>query len=609
VSTSERAEQILQELPIGVVVVDRDYDIQRINSVARRLLEIHTPALGEDIIHLARRALGEPLRDALEGALQGQDVHIVHELTSTPANPGQTRYCELTSLLVHGMPDRPDSGDLIVLIIADVTEREVMARQQRAALEEAERLRRAELERMQLEQHLAADAAEERSGRLQQLLTESTRSVRQLLQANEDLATANAALRTTNEELLVGNEEAQAAMEEIETLNEEQQATNEELETLNEELQATVEELNATNEDLESRTGELQEQAAAREHLMAALDEERARLNAVLANLSEAVMLVDTNGCAVLTNAAFQSMFGERLPAIEDASGRPLPAQANPATMAARGEVFTQSFTVAGSDGARRWYAANGQPIRIGNAQAGLVVIRDVSEQSLRRLQEEFVALASHELRTPVSAIRGSLQLLQRTFGSQADPRVARYLEVGLSQTRLLEDLVMDLTDVVRIQSGQVPIERAQVNLVEIAQTTVELARPLRDNQEIRLDVPREPIAVNGDPRRLQQVLLNLISNAIDHGASAKGIDVRLRREDSIAVLEVTDYGPGIPEEARTRLFERFYKQDTSRSGLGLGLYLARAIVLAHEGTLEVQSTDGQGTTFIMRLPFLRQGA
>jgi two-component system CheB/CheR fusion protein len=277
--------------------------------------------------------------------------------------------------------------------------------------------------------------------------------------------------------------------------------------------------------------------------------------------------------------------------------------------MAARGEVFTQSFTVAGSDGARRWYAANGQPIRIGNAQAGLVVIRDVSEQSLRRLQEEFVALASHELRTPVSAIRGSLQLLQRTFGSQADPRVARYLEVGLSQTRLLEDLVMDLTDVVRIQSGQVPIERAQVNLVEIAQTTVELARPLRDNQEIRLDVPREPIAVNGDPRRLQQVLLNLISNAIDHGASAKGIDVRLRREDSIAVLEVTDYGPGIPEEARTRLFERFYKQDTSRSGLGLGLYLARAIVLAHEGTLEVQSTDGQGTTFIMRLPFLRQGA
>jgi two-component system OmpR family sensor kinase len=271
--------------------------------------------------------------------------------------------------------------------------------------------------------------------------------------------------------------------------------------------------------------------------------------------------------------------------------------------MAARGEAFTQSFTVTGQDGARRWYVANGQPIQIDQAPAGLIVIRDVSDQSLRQLQEELVALASHELRTPITAIRSSLQLLQRTLGAQSDARAAHYLEVGLAQTRLLEELVLDLTDVVRIKSGQLPIERAPVNLVDVARTTIDLAQPLSASQEIRLEAPGEPVVVVGDAHRIQQVFLNLISNAIEHGASPKGANVRLRRDGSAAQLEVTDYGPGIPENARAQLFGRFYKGDASKSGLGLGLYLAHAIVQAHEGTLDVRSTEGQGTTFVMRLP------
>jgi two-component system CheB/CheR fusion protein len=271
--------------------------------------------------------------------------------------------------------------------------------------------------------------------------------------------------------------------------------------------------------------------------------------------------------------------------------------------MAARGEAFTQSFTIAGPNGARRWYMASGQPIEIGQGRAGLVVIRDVSEQSLRELQEEFVALASHELRTPLAGIRGSLQLLQRTLGEQAGEAVARYIEVGLSQTRVLEELVLDLTDVVRIQSGQLRIERSTINLVDLAHTTIELTRPLADTQEIRLEAPTEPITVSGDRRRLQQVLLNLIGNAVEHGASPRGVDVRLSQDDHSAALEVVDYGAGITEDARAHVFERFYKADDGRSGLGLGLYLAHAIVQAHDGSIDVQSTDGQGTTFVIRLP------
>ena len=239
-STSDRAEEVLLDLPLGLVVVDRNYDIQLINTAARRLLGIHNPAVGEDIVHLAHRGMREPLRDALDAATSGETRAAVHEISMLPDVPGAPRFVELSSFIGHPRRDRPDATELIVVMLLDVTERERQLRQQATALNEGERRQKA----------------------TQELLDESTRSVRELLDANQELSSANVALRSANEELLVGNEEAQAAMEEIETLNEEQQATNEELETLNEELQATVEELNATNEDLQARSLELQRRDA-----------------------------------------------------------------------------------------------------------------------------------------------------------------------------------------------------------------------------------------------------------------------------------------------------------------------------------------------------------
>src|SRR5438132_5118083 len=342
---------------------------------------------------------------------------------------------------------------------------------------------------------------------MQELLDESTRSVRQLLEANQELSTANVRLGSANEELLVGNEEAQAAMEEIETLNEEQQATNEELETLNEELQATVEELNTTNEDLQSRTMELQEQAATQETLMATLRDERQHMEAILSNMSDAVMMVNLNGETVLTNAAFRSIFGTTLPTLEDASGHRLSARSHPTRMAARGESFAQAFTIQRDDGSRRWFEANGQPIR-SDGMGGVIVIRDVTERSLRQLQEQFVALAGHELRTPLAALRGSIQLLQRISSEVGDERVGRYIKLALAQERLLADLVQDLTDVIRVQTGQLPVTREPVDLSHLMQEAIELALPMSESQEIRLDTPGEALPVSADARRLRQVVL-----------------------------------------------------------------------------------------------------
>jgi two-component system CheB/CheR fusion protein len=338
---------------------------------------------------------------------------------------------------------------------------------------------------------------------------------------------------------------------------------------------------------------------------MASLNDERQRLEAVLASMSDAVMMVNAQGELVLTNAAFTALFGDALPALEDASGQRLAEQVHPARLAARGETFTVPFTCAGADGSRQWFEASGRPIRMDGLSGGVVVIRDVSDRSLRQLEEQFVALASHELRTPLTAMRGALELLQRALGGVDDERVRRYIDIGLVQSRLLADLVQDLADVVRVRTGELPIQRQAVDLVELTRGAVELGRPMTD-QEIRVEATQESLPLSGDRRRLQQVVLNLLANAVQHGASPRGVDVLVGREGSAAVLEVVDHGPGIPPEHRDHIFERFYRAEPGGgAGLGVGLYLVRAIVAAHGGSIDLRPTRDHGSTFVVRLPLV----
>jgi signal transduction histidine kinase len=154
------------------------------------------------------------------------------------------------------------------------------------------------------------------------------------------------------------------------------------------------------------------------------------------------------------------------------------------------------------------------------------------------------------------------------------------------------------------VQAGQLPVAHERIDLAQLVQGAIELAHPMSDGQEIRPALSGETLPVNGDRRRLQQVVLNLVSNALQHGASPRGVDIGVRREDGFAVLEVIDYGRGVAPEYREKIFERFYQVDEGPSeGLGVGLYLVHAIVTAHDGSVEVRSTDPQGSTFVVWLP------
>jgi PAS domain S-box-containing protein len=231
--------------------------------------------------------------------------------------------------------------------------------------------------------------------------------------------------------------------------------------------------------------------------------------------------------------------------------------------------------------------------------------------QEALRIREEFLSIASHELKTPLTALQLQIQVLERLVSPEARNELseerARGLAVGAErQLRRLGRLVNDLLDVSRISAGKFDLEYQEVNLGELCE---EVAQRFVDEAAAagsRIDVepPQEPVTPRADQFRLDQVLTNLVSNALKYG---EGRPVRLaieRTGDGGRIL-VQDHGIGIEAEQLSRIFERFERvaQSHSYGGLGLGLYIARQIVEAHGGQLEVTSEPGKGSTFTVTLP------
>ncbi len=345
----------------------------------------------------------------------------------------------------------------------------------------------------------------------------------------------------------------------------------------------------------------------------AALEIERAQLAMVLAGIGDAVLVVDGAGTPMRTNAAYARLFGGVPYAPEDAQGRPLPQTETPRARAARGETFSLEFSLTATDGTRRWFEANGQPLHEHGAEHAVVVIRDITLSAQHRhLQDEFLSLASHELRTPLTSVQGYLDLLlTRVQHTGDDERTRRYATQAQGQMRRLVALVRDLTDVARLQSGKLTLDVDPLDLAALVAGVVETARDLPPGHTIHLDAGVVPLRVRGDAGRLEQVLFNLLTNAFVHAPSVAPIDVRLRQEGADVALEVQDHGRGIAADQLPHLFSRFYQvarpDRPSQAGLGLGLFICQELVAAHGGRIAVTSTEGEGTTFTVWLPLLEE--
>jgi two-component system OmpR family sensor kinase len=229
------------------------------------------------------------------------------------------------------------------------------------------------------------------------------------------------------------------------------------------------------------------------------------------------------------------------------------------------------------------------------------------SEANMRR----FVADASHELRTPLTTIRGFAELYRQ--GATSDP--ALFMDRIEHEAQRMGLLVEDLLMLARLDA-QRPLELDPVDLLAVASDAVHNARaaaaagnPDGPPRSIQLEIrPGDgTLEVIGDEARLRQVLANLLNNALTHTPPDASVTVRLTPRPDEVVLEVSDTGPGLPDEEVDRIFERFYRTDTSRTrssgGTGLGLSIVQALVTAHGGTVDAQSTPGKGATFSVRLP------
>ncbi|HEX7708157.1 MAG TPA: ATP-binding protein [Thermoanaerobaculia bacterium] len=246
--------------------------------------------------------------------------------------------------------------------------------------------------------------------------------------------------------------------------------------------------------------------------------------------------------------------------------------------------------------------------------QANLILVRQDEElREADRLKDEFLATLSHEIRTPLTSILGWTQMLMATAPSREQTMIG--LETihrsATAQSRLIEDVL----DVSRITTGKMRLDRKPTDLRRVIEAAVETVQPAGDARgtSIHLSLEADIGQVVVDPDRVQQMVWNLLSNALKFSPAGATVEVVLRRADAHAIIEVRDDGVGIPKEFLPHLFERFRQADSSskrsHSGLGLGLALTKNLTELHGGTIEVESESGRGSQFRISLPIVTSTA
>jgi two-component system phosphate regulon sensor histidine kinase PhoR len=346
---------------------------------------------------------------------------------------------------------------------------------------------------------------------------------------------------------------------------------------------------------------------------IARLEEDRQQLRTILSGMVEGVVALDPNQRILYANERATQLLG-------------LPSQ----TLVGRRlwEVVRQrplldvvQRALDSSEPQREELGWNGPTVRSLTVHAArlpglpprgaVLVLHDTTElRRLERLRQEFVANVSHELKTPLSIIKACVETL--LDGAVDDPQHRRpFLEQLDSQSNRLHALILDLLSLARIESGEELFEFQPLPVREVVQACLERHRPRAESKEqileMRSSAGDEELAVWADEEALEQILDNLLDNAVKYTPQGGRVSVCWRREGDQVCLEVADTGIGIPESDLPRIFERFYRVDKARSrelgGTGLGLSIVKHLAQAMHGSVYAVSRPGQGTTFTIRLP------
>jgi two-component system phosphate regulon sensor histidine kinase PhoR len=373
---------------------------------------------------------------------------------------------------------------------------------------------------------------------------------------------------------------------------------------------------------------------------------ERLKLATVINSIAEGVVLCSSEGRIVLANqSAMELLSVERIPAeqsisdmpdfyaIRDLEGEALPVERLPMARALSGEIFHDyRVLMRGASGQDTVLSFSGAPVYDdeNNVDGAVVIFRDVTtSQKLERAKDDFLAVAAHELRSPLAAVRGYTDLLVRREqrrGEEDSPEL-RGLTILAQQVTHMLRMVDNILDVSRIDAGQVSLQPQPVNLVGLVEQVLEQQRPTAGDRALLMETAEHELFVVCDSLRIRQVLTNLVGNAIRYSPPTASVCVQLSiksaaeiaarhpgfaaawpgAHDEVAKLvlvSVEDQGAGISDDQHGRLFKRYARGRERRGeGLGLGLYLSREFVARHGGQIWAESREGQGSTFFFTLP------
>lgn len=337
----------------------------------------------------------------------------------------------------------------------------------------------------------------------------------------------------------------------------------------------------------------------------------KAQQQVLFNSMLEGLLLLDRTQKIYLANRSFKNLFGLktelrgktilealRLHELDDLVKR----------VQAEGQVFDYEIKL--PDLSERWLQVNAAVINnsTGEREGTILVFHDLTRlKQLERQREEFVANVSHELRTPLSLIKGYVETL--LDGARNDPAVTeRFLKIIERNTNRLDLLIQDLLTISALESGRMKLDLHSVGLRPLVEKVFTDLHAKAENKKVSLVNEMPDFTANGDANRLDQVLANLVDNAIKYGRADGSVRVGGKKlDDGRLEICVEDDGPGIPPEAIDRVFERFYRVDKARSrdqgGTGLGLSIVKHIVQAHGGEVWAESQPGKGATFFFTLP------